>query len=225
MRQVRIVRVVAALVLLGVGLLGAACSGSSVVDLESPGVGSSSGAAPITGSDAQTGGSSGGVTPPGQPPPGQTHDASAAGDAETQADGAPVDATIDASAPDGDAPPDAPPPSEAGPPGPDAGSPDAGGFACGPALRCDPATEYCNIGPSLIAVTQNIVVPLDGGASRYSCLALPACDASDVCLCIQGGGGILTPASANIVPGGQCSCNDSNGNITRTCTGGPVPVN
>jgi hypothetical protein len=220
MRQVGVVRVVAALVLQGVGLLGAACSGSSLVDLELPGVGSGSGAGPITGSDAQTGGSSGGVTPPGQTP-----DASAGGDAGAQADGAPLDATIDSSAPDGDAPPDATPPSDAGPPEPDAGSPDAGGFACGLALQCDPATQYCNIGPSLIAVNQNTVVPLDGGASRYSCLALPACDASDVCLCIQGDGGILTPASANIVPGGQCSCNDSNGDITHTCTGGPVPVN
>jgi hypothetical protein len=220
------------LVMASVGLAGTACSGSSLVDIDAPGTtGSSSGSGTAVGVDGATGSSSGGSTPPMSVP---TADASTGDDADDPSDASALDATLDAAtdaamdaspSDDGAAVADATPPDD----GPATSSPDGGAsFACGPSLRCDPASEYCYVAPSSVGPVgpvENIVFPLDAG-SRYSCLALPACDASDACVCIQGGGGIVTPVttlSANIVPTGPtCSCSDSKGDITRTCTNGGV---
>jgi hypothetical protein len=220
------------LVIASVSLAGTACSGSSLVDIDAPGtMGSSSGSGTGVGGDAATGSSSEGSAPSTSVP---TADASTGDDADNPADAAALDATldaaldaaIDASPSDGGAAAgDATPPDDgAAAPPPDGGAT----FACGPALRCDPTSEYCYVAPSSVGPVgpvEDIVFPLDA-SSRYSCLALPACDASDACVCIQGGGGVLSPASTNIVPiGPTCSCNDSNGDITRTCTsGGVVPL-
>jgi len=216
MRHLRTVRVVAAL-----GLMTAACSGSDLVDIGTPGMGASSGTTPTGGNDAEVHGSSSGSTPP----PGTGAEGGATDDSDAPADGSIADATLDGDSLDGDSTTDAAPSNDAGVTTP----PDATGgtFACGPTLRCDPGSEYCNIGPSLGGPVTNIIVPLEGGSSRYSCLALPACDAASECLCIQGGGSILQPVSTNLQPvAPQCSCNDSKGDITRTCTGGGiVPAN
>jgi hypothetical protein len=208
-------------------LMLAACSGTDPVDLPRPdgtGSGSSGGTtthgdaagAPSDGASASSDGSSGDdiVTIP---------DDSAAFDATL--DGDLLDASPGADAMDAD--------------GGDAttGPIDAGGndsFACGPTLRCDPSSQYCNVAPALTPVdpgpVTNIVFPLDGGGgttSRYSCVALPACDAASECLCIQGiGTGPILEVSANIVPSSpSCSCTDSKGEITRTCkSGGVMPL-
>ena len=220
-----------ALFVASAGLIASACSGTSLVDLgfpNAPDSGSSSGGQ--TGTSDAAGGSQRDTTVGSredatmQPPP---PEGGGSDDAEPQGDGEAPDATLDGDSPDADSRTEdgAMDDGEAGAAADDA-SVDAGSFACGPTLRCDPASQYCYVAPSLIAAgpAQNIAIPLDGG-SRYSCLPRPACDASDMCLCIQGGGSILPDASTNIVVASRCSCSDNGGTITRTCTGGgPVPL-
>jgi hypothetical protein len=236
-------------VIASASLLATACSGSNLVDIDTsqlPGASSGSSGSGSTstsssgnpggssgnpaGSSGNPGGSSGNPGGSGSssssggtsPPPGD--DGSAGDDTGTSSGG--MDATVDAGPPGDGASQDATAPDTGSTPPLDAGSDAGGTFACGPTLRCDPSSEYCYVAPVAvgpIGPVEDIVVPLDA-SSRYSCVALPACDASDVCICIQGGSSILE--GSNIVPTMQCSCNDSGGDITRTCTNsGITPLN
>jgi hypothetical protein len=151
------------------------------------------------------------------PGPGEGGAAEDDGAAAADATSSNADATLDAGA-DGDA---SPTDSAAMDGSSDAATDEGGTFACGPTKRCLEATEYCRITGLLVAAT--IVVPLDGGklTPTYSCLALPACDATDECTCLPGTGVLL--AQSMIVIGSSCSCSDQDGGITQTCTtGGPV---
>ena len=208
-------------VIASASLLATACSGSNLVDIDTsqlPGASSGSSGSGSTstsssgnpgGSSGNPGGSSGSPGGSSGNPGGSGSSSSSGGTSPPPGDGASQDAT----APDtGSTPPL------------DAGSDAGGTFACGPTLRCDPSSEYCYVAPVAVGPIGPVeVVPLDA-SSRYSCVALPACDASDVCICIQGGSSILE--GSNIVPTMQCSCNDSGGDITRTCTNsGITPLN
>jgi len=65
-------------------------------------------------------------------------------------------------------------------------------FACGPALRCASASEYCMV----------VVGGPAGSEPSYSCLALPAdCGSTPTCACLASSGG------------SECS-SDSDGNLT-----------
>jgi hypothetical protein len=72
-------------------------------------------------------------------------------------------------------------------------------FACGPSLMCDAQTQYCYhfVG---------VVVLLDAGGN-YSCQTLPACDAATACDCLASSSSLVT-----------CSCVDTGGDVTDTCT-------
>ncbi len=91
----------------------------------------------------------------------------------------------------------------------------AGTFACGPTKRCDAATEYCSVVG--VSVVNDIILPLDGArsGSSYSCVDLPACEASDPCTCFPSVGPV--PLS-NVIIDPVCSCSDDGGDVTRTCT-------
>jgi len=85
------------------------------------------------------------------------------------------------------------------------GGKDGGAFACGPALTCDSATQYCDH-----STISTIVVLIDGGTSSgtYSCETLPACDAASPCSCFPTVGSVLE----------SCSCSDNGGDVTETCS-------
>jgi hypothetical protein len=216
-------------VLVGWSLLNAACSGSSPDALMVPGGSSSSGGASSgstsggttsggSGSDGSSGSGSGSTgASSGSSNGGSGNGSSSGGTGDDGGQG--TDASADDATIDGGQGTDAAPGDDGGAAS-DASDRDASTtFACGPTLRCDPATQYCNVAPSTILSGSDpiIIVGSDAGtaSSRYSCVAIPACDASDPCICIQGG------AQASIItPIPTCSCNDSKGDITRTCSGG-----
>lgn len=193
------------------GLVMGGCSGSNGVDLGSGGPGGLKGGA---GTDATTDAAAATVD-----------GAVGAGDDATGDPSNDAGSTLeDAGA---DAPPDDGSPGDAD--GADAEPQDgaideAGTFACGPAKRCLEATQYCSI-TSAIVVTPLIGSPLppivfDGGilkldagsgTPKYTCVALPACDSSDECSCINAAK--------------TCTCTDTGDAVTRDCTGaliGPV---
>jgi hypothetical protein len=219
--------------LVGWSLLNTACSGTSPDTLMVPaGSSGSSGAS----SGSTSGGSNGGGSNGGAGSSGSSGSGSGSGGASSSgsSSGGPGNGSSSGSGDDGGSATDASGDDATvdGGAGSDAASGDDGGaasdasdrdasttFACGPTVRCDPATQYCYVAPSTILTASEpiIIVGTDGGttASRYSCVALPACDASDPCICIQGG------AQATLItPIPSCSCNDSKGDITRTCNGG-----
>lgn len=69
-----------------------------------------------------------------------------------------------------------------------------GGFACGPDLACDPATQYCAV----------VIGGPKGTAPGYSCVDLPDAFSPPTCERI-----------ADII--GGCACQQSNGGVTVTC--------
>jgi hypothetical protein len=205
------------------GLVSTACSGTNLVDIGVPdsasasSSGSSSGAAsggtPGGDDGSRSGSSSSGATP--------GSDGAASDDATAGDDASTPDATLDGVAPDDGGADDG------GPPGDGAATPDGAGhdgtFACGPTLRCDRATQYCSIAPSPVIIGPVTEIVADAGSSRYSCPALPACDASDPCVCVQGGS--VGPVSNLVTPVPSCSCSDAKGAVTRTCTNGGITLN
>lgn len=71
----------------------------------------------------------------------------------------------------------------------------SGGFACGPDIGCNPATQYCNI----------LIGGPKGVPSSYSCV-----DVSDV------GSRLTCETIPNIGIG--CECTEADGEVTVTCT-------
>ncbi len=71
----------------------------------------------------------------------------------------------------------------------------SGGFACGPDLGCNPATQYCNI----------LIGGPKGVPTSYSCV-----DVSDV------GSRLTCETIPNIGIG--CECTEADGEVTVTCT-------
>lgn len=70
-----------------------------------------------------------------------------------------------------------------------------GGFACGPDLACEPATQYCAV----------VIGGPKGVPPGYGCVAPPEA--------------IFSPTCENIPDiGAGCECQELNGGITVTCT-------